>query len=52
MVLEVDPAKSSHFKLLERIWNEWFDEMGIKQSKIMRTDVPKNIINPVNKFLQ
>lgn len=52
LVLEVDPAKSSHFKLLERIWNEWFDEMGIKQSKIMRTDVPKNIINPVNKFLQ
>ena len=52
LVLEVDPAKPSHFKLLERIWNEWFDEMGIKQSKIMKTDLPKNTINPIDKFLQ
>ena len=52
LVLEVDPAKPSHFKLLEKIWKKWFDEMGIKRSKIMKTDLPKNTINPINKFLQ
>lgn len=53
LVLEVNPSQShaGDYAVLESYWSSWFEQMGVDRYRILKTDIPANTKETIERFL-
>lgn len=54
VLLEINPKPewNGEYKLLTRIWDKWFDEMGIDTAAFIKNDNISEVTESIEKFMQ
>jgi hypothetical protein len=53
LVMEINPSQAyvGDFSILSRYWGEWLEAMGVTKHRMLKTDIPSNTQETIQRFL-
>ena len=53
LVLEINPseANADDYFILEAFWSDWFEQMGVTNYRLLKTDIPANTRETILRYL-